>query len=52
MQLLQRITPFSGVVAVRSKWDSIAEQAVSLADDFVELDDNALRKESLALKYE
>lgn len=52
MPLLQRITPFSGVVAVRSKWDRIAEQAASLSDDFVELEDNALRKESLALKYE
>ena len=52
MQLLQGITPFSGVVAVRSKWSVIADRAVSLESDLVDLDDNALRKESLALKYE
>ena len=42
----------SGKQSVRSAWRSAAQEIVSLDDQYRELDDEQLRKESLSLRYE
>ena len=52
MQLLQGITAISGKSAVKNSWRVAASKSIALESEFQGLDEQQLRKESLALRYD
>ncbi|MGI9517610.1 MAG: hypothetical protein ACR2NP_11225, partial [Pirellulaceae bacterium] len=52
MLLIPGLMPLSGKQLVKPAWKAAAQKIVRLENQYTDLDDNQLRKESLSLRYD